>query len=63
MDHFHQIQHAGKLQEPMLEGWTTISVLAGMTTKLKFGTMIVSAGGPSEIASLRMFGEKVILNL
>ena len=27
MDHFHQIPFIGKPEEPMLEGWTTISVL------------------------------------
>jgi alkanesulfonate monooxygenase SsuD/methylene tetrahydromethanopterin reductase-like flavin-dependent oxidoreductase (luciferase family) len=31
MDHFHQIPTAGKPDEPMLESWTTISVLAGIT--------------------------------
>jgi alkanesulfonate monooxygenase SsuD/methylene tetrahydromethanopterin reductase-like flavin-dependent oxidoreductase (luciferase family) len=27
MDHFHQIPFIGRPEEPMLEGWTTISVL------------------------------------
>jgi len=40
MDHFHQIPNVGKPQEPMLEGWATISVLAGMTSKIKLGTMV-----------------------
>jgi len=40
MDHFHQIQFVGKPEEPMLEGWTVISVLAGITTKLKLGTLV-----------------------
>src|SRR5215218_2621750 len=40
MDHFHQIQFVGKPEEPMLEGWTTISVLAGITTKIKIGTLV-----------------------
>jgi hypothetical protein len=26
--------------EPMLEGWTTISALAGVTTKIKLGTLV-----------------------
>jgi F420-dependent oxidoreductase-like protein len=30
----------GKPEEPMLEGWTTISVLAGITTKIKLGTLV-----------------------
>jgi F420-dependent oxidoreductase-like protein len=40
MDHFHQIPMVGKSQEPMLESWTTISVLAGITSKIKLGTMM-----------------------
>jgi hypothetical protein len=35
MDHFHQIPFIGKPEEPMLEGWTTLSVLAGITTKIR----------------------------
>jgi F420-dependent oxidoreductase-like protein len=30
----------GKPEEPMLESWTTISVLAGITSKIKLGTMM-----------------------
>jgi alkanesulfonate monooxygenase SsuD/methylene tetrahydromethanopterin reductase-like flavin-dependent oxidoreductase (luciferase family) len=33
MDHFHQIPMIGKPEEPMLESWTTLSVLAGLTTR------------------------------
>ena len=40
MDHFHQIPIVGKPEEPMLESWTTISVLAGITSKIKLGTMM-----------------------
>ena len=40
MDHLHQINYVGKPEEPMLEGWTTISVLAGMTSKIKLGTLV-----------------------
>src|ERR687887_416596 len=40
MDHFHQIPFVGKPEEPMLEGWTTLSVLAGITTKIKPGTLV-----------------------
>jgi F420-dependent oxidoreductase-like protein len=35
MDHFHQIPFVGKP-----EGWTTLSVLAGITTKIKLGTLV-----------------------
>ena len=40
MDHFHQIPIVGKLEEPMLESWTTISFLAAMTSKIKLGTLM-----------------------
>src|ERR671911_713164 len=40
MDHFHQIQFVGGPEEPMLEGWTVISMLAGLTTKIKLGTLV-----------------------
>jgi F420-dependent oxidoreductase-like protein len=40
MDHFHQIPIVGKPEEPMLESWTTVSVLAGITSKIKLGTMM-----------------------
>ena len=40
MDHFHQIPMIGKPEEFMLEGWTTLSVLAGLTTKIRLGTLV-----------------------
>jgi F420-dependent oxidoreductase-like protein len=40
MDHFHQIPMIGKPEEPMLESWTTLSVLAGLTTRIKLGTLV-----------------------
>lgn len=40
MDHFHQLQMMGAPSEPMLEGWTTISALAGVTKKIKLGTLV-----------------------
>jgi F420-dependent oxidoreductase-like protein len=43
MDHFHQIQFVGRPEEPMLEGWTVISMLAGITTKIKLGTLVTGA--------------------
>src|SRR5215208_3722324 len=42
MDHFHQIPLVGKPEEPILESSTTISVLAGITTKIKLGTLVTS---------------------
>ena len=40
MDHFHQISIVGKPEEPMLEGWTSISYLSGQTKKIKLGTLV-----------------------
>src|ERR687894_166597 len=40
MDHFHQISVVGKPYEPMFEGWTTISFLAAVTTKIRLGTLV-----------------------
>src|SRR5919107_1203597 len=40
LDYYYQIPGAGKHEDPMLEGWTTISVLAGITSKIKLGTLV-----------------------
>lgn len=40
MDHFFQIGHIGDPEEPMLEGYTTLGFLAGITKKAKLGTMV-----------------------
>lgn len=40
MDHLMQIPQLGRLDEPMLEGWTTISALAAATTTIKLGTLV-----------------------
>jgi len=40
MDHFHQLQMMGLPSEPMLEGWTTVSSLIGVTSKIKLGTLV-----------------------
>lgn len=40
MDHLHQIQGVGSPEEPMLEGWTTISALAGVTSRIRLGTLV-----------------------
>jgi len=54
MDHFHQIMNVGKQEEPMFEGWTTISVLAGLTSKIKLGTLVTgnSYRHPSVLAKI-----------
>ncbi len=40
MDHFFQIEHIGEPQEPMLEAYTTLGYLAGLTKNAKLGTMV-----------------------
>jgi F420-dependent oxidoreductase-like protein len=40
MDHFFQIQGLGAPEEPMLEGYTALSYIAGQTSRLKLGTMV-----------------------
>jgi F420-dependent oxidoreductase-like protein len=54
MDHFHQISYVGDQSEPMFESWTTIAVLAGMTSKIKLGTLVTgnSYRYPSVLAKM-----------
>lgn len=40
MDHFFQIHFVGNSEEPMLEGYTGLAFLAGITKKVKLGTMV-----------------------
>src|SRR5205085_8359984 len=40
MDHFFQIRGVGQPEEDMLEGYTTLGYLAGITEKVKLGTMV-----------------------
>ncbi len=40
MDHFFQIQMVGPPEDPMLEGYSALSYLAGVTSKAKLGTMV-----------------------
>ena len=40
MDHFFQIHYVGEPTEPMLEGYTTLGYLAGVTKKAKLGTLV-----------------------
>ena len=54
MDHFHQISTVGKPEDPILEGWTTISVLAGTTSRIKLGTLVtgITYRHPSVLAKM-----------
>ena len=40
MDHFFQIRGVGPATDPMLEGWTTLGYLAGLTTRARLGLMV-----------------------
>src|SRR5512140_2631976 len=40
MDHFFQIQGVGQPEEPMLEGYSALNYLAGLTRRVKLGTMV-----------------------
>ena len=40
MDHFFQIRGVGRVEEPMLEGWTTLGFLAAHTQRARLGLMV-----------------------
>jgi F420-dependent oxidoreductase-like protein len=40
MDHFFQIRSVGRVEEPMLEGLTTLGYLAASTTRARLGLMV-----------------------
>ena len=40
MDHFFQIQFVGQPDEPMLESYATLSYLAGLTRRVRLGTLV-----------------------
>jgi F420-dependent oxidoreductase-like protein len=40
MDHFFQIRGNGPVTDPMLEGWTTLGFLAGLTQRARLGLMV-----------------------
>lgn len=40
MDHFFQIRGVGPAENEMLEGWTTLGFAAGVTNRIKLGTMV-----------------------
>src|SRR5690606_40984845 len=42
MDHFFQIRGVGKIDEPMLEAYTTLGYLAALTTRVKPGTPVTA---------------------
>jgi F420-dependent oxidoreductase-like protein len=40
MDHFFQIQYVGPAEDPMLEGYSALSYLAGVTQRARLGTLV-----------------------
>lgn len=42
MDHFFQIAMIGKAEEPMLEGYNVLGYLAGVTRRVKLGTLVTA---------------------
>jgi len=40
MDHYFQIGYVGPAEDPMLEGYSALSYLAGVTEKVKLGTLV-----------------------
>ena len=40
MDHFFQIEQIGKVAEPMLEGYSTLTYLAAATRTIRLGTLV-----------------------
>jgi F420-dependent oxidoreductase-like protein len=44
MDHLFQISSIGKVDEPMLESYTTLAFLAGQTRRIELGAMVTAAG-------------------
>src|SRR4051812_30784267 len=40
MDHFFQIEYIGPAEDPMLEGYSALSYLAGVTERAKLGTLV-----------------------
>ena len=40
MDHFFQIRGVGTIEEPMLEGWTTLGFMAAHSKRARLGLMV-----------------------
>jgi F420-dependent oxidoreductase-like protein len=54
MDHLIQIQGVGVPDEPFMEGWTTLSALAAVTSKIRLATLVSSVAyrNPAHLAKM-----------
>jgi F420-dependent oxidoreductase-like protein len=54
MDHLIQISGVGAADEPFMEGWTVLSALAAVTTRLRLATLVssVSYRNPAHMAKM-----------
>ena len=54
MDHFQQIPQVGRPWEDMLESYTTLAYLAGLTERIKLGTLVtgVTYRNPAHLAKI-----------
>ena len=54
MDHLIQIPGVGDADEPFMEGWSTLSALAAVTSKIRLGTLVSSVAyrNPAHLAKI-----------
>jgi F420-dependent oxidoreductase-like protein len=54
MDHMIQIPGVGTPDEPFIEGWTALSALAAVTSRIRLGTLATSVGyrNPAHLAKI-----------
>jgi len=54
MDHLIQIPNVGTADEPFMEGWTILSALAAVTTRIRLATLASSVGyrNPAHLAKI-----------
>src|SRR2546423_11603387 len=54
MDHLIQISGVGAPDEPFMEGWTVLSALAAVTSRIRLATLATSVGyrNPAHLAKI-----------
>ena len=54
MDHLIQIAHIGAPDEPFIEGWTVLSALAAVTSRIRLATLVSSVAfrNPAHLAKI-----------